>query len=114
MKIFFEGSHFSLPYQGTYTYLCGIIDGIAIHSPETKIFIGVHNNCKLPPEILNNPRIELCVYRRKSKLYLFLYEIPSILKKKKISKAIFQYIIPPFNFNRCSYYPVLHDILFID
>jgi len=114
MKIFIEGSHFSTPYQGTYTYLSGILHGITIYKPEIKIILGLYNDSQLPPEILNNPSIELYIYRRTGKLNLFLFEIPAILKNKKISKAIFQYIIPPISFNKCSYYPVIHDILFMD
>jgi glycosyltransferase involved in cell wall biosynthesis len=51
-------------------------------------------------------------YKSKNKFYRLLFDIPRIIKKKKIDYAHFQYVVPPIK--PCKYIVTIHDVLFLD
>lgn len=115
MKLFIEASTLNKGFQGTYTFVLEIIKSFSTRfSKDIKLYVGVDSIDKNIIQLQNKFDLTIIKYNSKNKLIKINLEIPNILKKHKIFNAIFQYYIPFLNFNNCSYYPVIHDVLFLD
>tara|TARA_B100002019_G_scaffold293129_1_gene318900 strand:+ start:1743 stop:2822 length:1080 start_codon:yes stop_codon:yes gene_type:complete len=115
MKLFIEASALNKNFQGTYTYVYEIIRSLnKKYGHNLELIIGVLCKKDIPSSIKNRPNIKIVEYKSRFKFYRFTIEIPLLLKKYRIKNALFQYFIPLLNFNKCNYFVVIHDVLFLD
>lgn len=113
MKIFFEASVLNKEFQGTYTYVKEILIELSKKN-NLVIYLGVNSSKNIPSEILNSEKFIILEYFFENKFFQLNLEIPYLLFSKGIKHAVFQYVSPFFKIPNCNYYPVIHDVLFLD
>lgn len=113
MKIFFESSVLNKEFQGTRTYVKEILLELS-KKDNLIIYLGVKSKKNLPSAILNSKKLRIHKYFFQNKFLQLNLEIPYLLFSKGIKHAVFQYVSPFYKMPTCNYYPVIHDVLFLD
>lgn len=110
MKIFVECHYLdSQVYSGASVYIIELYKSMLSFAKDVHFYFAASNieNLKL---IFGEESNVHYVQTSKNKIYRLLFEIPRIIKRKKIDFAHFQYLVSPFC--KCKIIDTLHDILY--
>ncbi len=114
LKIFVDAYLLNKEPQGTQTYIRELYKEVIRQHPESRFFFGVLNKDSISASFLSFENVELLEYKRKSRVWRMLFEIPRLIRDKGFDYAHFQYVIPISRSKTCKYLVTIHDVLFLD
>jgi glycosyltransferase involved in cell wall biosynthesis len=99
--------------QGVVTYLRGLYNAFYHeYGSQYQLYFAGYHEAAILKTFPFLKKENFILLKSRSRLKLFAFEFPKIIKKNGIHFAHFQYIVP-FT-NACSYIVTSHDVLFLD
>lgn len=112
-RIFLDCHVFDVEFQGTQTYIREVFIRVIESNPHIDFYLGARNILRLR-KIFDFSNVYFCRYRFSNAIMRYNLDIYSILIRKKIDLAFFQYIIPFIKPKKCQFFTTIHDVLFLD
>lgn len=111
-KVFIDGYLLNKEPQGTRTYITELYKEVALMNPKTTFYFGCFKDDSMEKEFSNYSNIDFIYYKKRSRIFRMIFEIPKLITYYKFDFAHFQYVIPFVRTKKCKYIVTIHDILF--